>query len=317
MSVISIENVDDFPVRARGALVTVGNFDGVHRGHQRLIGRLRARAEDASAPALAVTFDPHPAALLRPDKAPVPLVWPQREIALLEEAGVHEVVVFRTGRWLLDLTAREFFDQVICLQFAARGLVEGPNFRFGHDRQGDVETLATWCAEAGIAFEVVDPIEEGGRLISSTRIRELLKQGDVEEAARLLSRPHRIRGIVTHGAGRGAGIGIPTINLDGIDTLIPLDGVYATRAILSGEGPEPQRTWAAACNIGPNPTFGEQLRKVEAHLLDFSGDLYGRSVELEFLARLRPTRAFSGLEDLLSQIRTDIEATRGIYVVAL
>jgi len=124
MSVISIENVDDFPARARGALVTVGNFDGVHRGHQRLIVRLRARAEAAAVLALAVTFDPHPVALLRPDKAPVPLVWPQREIALLEEAGVHEVVVFRTGRWLLDLTAREFFDQVICLQFAARGEFE-------------------------------------------------------------------------------------------------------------------------------------------------------------------------------------------------
>ncbi|MBV8487474.1 MAG: riboflavin biosynthesis protein RibF [Planctomycetaceae bacterium] len=312
MSVIRIENVDDFPARARGALVTVGNFDGVHRGHQRIIGRLRARAEAAGVLALAVTFDPHPVLLLRPDKAPVPLVWPEREIALLKGAGAHEVVVFRTGRWLLDLTARQFFDQVICRQFAARGLVEGPNFRFGQDRQGDVETLATWCAEAGIDFEVVDPIEEGGRLISSSLIRELLTQGSVEEAARLLSRPHRIRGIVTHGAGRGAGIGIPTINLEGIDTLIPLDGVYAMRAIVGGEGPEPQRTWAAACNIGPNPTFGEQTRKVEAHLLDFSGDLYGRTVELDFLARLRPTRAFSGLEDLLSQIRADIEATRTI-----
>jgi riboflavin kinase/FMN adenylyltransferase len=312
MSVIRIENLADFPVRARGALLTVGNFDGVHRGHQRLIERLRAWAEAMAVPALAVTFDPHPASLLRPDKTPVPLVWPQREIALLADAGVHDVAVFHTGRWLLDLTAREFFDQVICRQFAARGLVEGPNFRFGHDRLGDVETLATWCEEAGIAFEVVDPIEDGGRLISSSRIRELLKQGHVEEAARLLSRPHRIRGIVTHGAGRGAGIGIPTINLDGIDTLIPLDGVYSARAIVSGDGTERQRTWAAACNIGPNPTFGEQIRKVEAHLLDFSGDLYGRTVELDFLARLRPTRAFSGLDDLVSQIRADIEATRKI-----
>ncbi len=310
MSVITIENVEDIPARARGAFVTVGNFDGVHRGHQRLIGRLRARADGAGVPALAVTFDPHPVALLRPDKAPVPLVWPEREIALLREAGATEVAVFRTGRWLLDLTARAFFDRVIRHQFAARGMVEGPNFAFGHDRQGDVMILRQWCAEAGIDFEVVDPIEDADRLISSSRIREALTEGHVEEAWRLLSRPHRIRGVVTHGAGRGAGLGIPTINLDGIDTLIPLDGVYATRAFIDGDERSASRGWAAACNIGPNPTFGEQIRKVEAHLLEFSGDLYGRTVELDFLARLRSTRAFSGLNDLLTQIRVDIEQTR-------
>jgi riboflavin kinase/FMN adenylyltransferase len=312
MSVITIENVEDIPARARGAFVTVGNFDGVHRGHQRLIGRLRERADAAGVPALAVTFDPHPVALLRPDKAPVPLVWPQREIALLREAGATEVAVFRTGRWLLDLSARAFFDRVIRHQFAARGMVEGPNFAFGHDRQGDVMILREWCAQSDIAFEVVDPIEDSGRLISSSRIREAVAEGLVDEAWRLLSRPHRIRGVVTHGAGRGAGLGIPTINLDGIDTLIPLDGVYAARAFVQGDDASAARGWAAACNIGPNPTFGEQIRKVEAHLLDFSGDLYGRTVELDFLARLRSTRAFSGLDDLLAQIRDDIGQTRGI-----
>ena len=126
--VITIENVEDLPERARGALLAVGNFDGVHRGHQRLIGRLRERADAVGAAALAVTFDPHPVALLRPDAAPVPLVWTDREIALLEAAGATEVAVFRTGRWLLDLSARAFFDRVICGQFAARGMVEGPDF---------------------------------------------------------------------------------------------------------------------------------------------------------------------------------------------
>jgi riboflavin kinase/FMN adenylyltransferase len=318
VSVITIENVEEFPESARRALVTVGNFDGVHRGHQRLIARLRARADALGAPALAVTFDPHPVALLRPDKAPVPLIWTEREIALLLDAGATEVALFRTGRWLLDLTAREFFDRVICRQLAARGLVEGPNFFFGHDRQGDVEVLRGWAAEAGIDFEIVEPIEDEGRLISSSRIRESLHEGRVEQARRLLGRPHRIRGVVIHGAARGAGLGIPTINLDGIDTLIPEDGVYATRAFIAGEGgawrpaPNTEGGWAAACNIGPNPTFGEQIRKVEAHLLDFEGDLYGRTVMLDFVARLRSTRAFSGLDDLLTQIRADIERTRQI-----
>jgi riboflavin kinase/FMN adenylyltransferase len=309
LSAITIDNVEGFLPRARGAFVTVGNFDGVHRGHQRLIGRLRERADAAGVPALAITFDPHPVTLLRPDKAPVPLVWPEREIALLREAGATEVAVFRTGRWLLDLTAPEFFDRVIRGQLAPRGMVEGPNFAFGHDRQGDVSILRRWCDEAGIEFEVVTPLVDQSQLISSSRIRELIQQGDVPEARRLLGRPHRIRGIVTHGAGRGAGLGIPTVNLDEIDTLIPLEGVYAARAWIEGD-PSHAEGWAAACNIGANPTFGEQIRKVEAHLIGFEGDLYGRSVELDFLARLRPTRAFAGLDDLLAQIRIDIERTR-------
>ena len=177
MSVITIENALDFPARARGAYVTVGNFDGVHRGHRRLIGRLRERADAAGVAALAVTFDPHPVALLRPDKAPVPLVWPEREVALLREAGATEVAVFRTGRWLLDLSAREFFDRVIRRQFDARGMVEGPNFAFGHDRGGNVQVLGQWCRESGIDFEVVEPTSDGGELISSTRIREALREG--------------------------------------------------------------------------------------------------------------------------------------------
>jgi riboflavin kinase/FMN adenylyltransferase len=302
---IAIENVRDFPTPARGAYVTVGNFDGVHRGHQRLLGRLRARADAARVPALAITFDPHPVALLRPEAAPVPLVWPDREIALLHEAGATEVGVFKTGPWLLNLSAREFFDRVIVGQLVSRGMVEGPNFAFGHDRQGTVAILADWCAEAGIDFEVVEETRIEGVLISSSLIRRCLSEGRVEDAARFLGRPHRIRGTVAHGAGRGAGLGFPTANLSGIEVLIPADGVYAARAWIDGRGP----AWPAACNIGPNPTFGEHARKVEAHLIGFSGDLYGRSVELDVVQRLRPTRTFAGLEELLEQLRLDVERT--------
>jgi riboflavin kinase/FMN adenylyltransferase len=308
MSVFTIENVRDLPARARGAYVTVGNFDGVHRGHQRLLSRLRAHADAAHAPALAITFDPHPVALLRPEKAPVPLVWPQREVALLEEAGATEVGVFRTGPWLLDLSAREFFDQVIRGQLKARGIVEGPNFAFGHDRRGDVTILRSWCAEAGLDFEVVEPTVIEDRLVSSSLIRHCLSEGLVEEAARLLGRPHRIRGQVVHGAGRGAGLGFPTINLASINTLVPLEGVYAGLAWVEGQEPG----WPAACNLGPNPTFGETARKVEAHLIGFTGDLYDKTVELDFLGRLRGTQKFAGLEDLLRQVRADIEQTSRI-----
>jgi riboflavin kinase/FMN adenylyltransferase len=306
--VIAIENVRDFPARARGAIVTVGNFDGVHRGHQHLFGRLRARADAAGAPALAITFDPHPATLLRPEVAPVPLVWPEREIELLYEAGATEVAVFRTGPWLLDLSAREFFDRVIRDQLGARGLVEGPNFAFGHDRSGDVAILGEWCAEEGMEFEVVEGTRIDGELVSSSRIRRELVAGAVEETARLMGRPHRVRGRVGRGAGRGAVLGFPTANLVEIDTLIPADGVYAALARVEGHS----RAYPSACNIGPNPTFGEQGRKVEAHLVDLSGDIYGGRVELDFIRRLRDTRRFSTVEELLGQVRADVEETRRI-----
>ena len=307
---ITIENVRDFPARARGAYVTIGNFDGVHRGHARLISELVRRADLAGAPSLAVTFDPHPAMLLRPDRCPEPLVWLEREIDLLTAAGVTDVAVFKTGPWLLGLSAREFFEQVVIGLFGVRGMVEGPNFFFGRDRLGDVRILGRWCEEVGVDLLVAEPLVDDGRLISSSRIRKDLTEGNVAEARRLLGRPHRIRGVVSHGAGRGAGIGVPTANLEAIDVLTPAEGVYAANVLVPGpSGPE---TWPAALNIGPTPTFGEQRYKVAAHLIGFHGDLYGRTVGVDFLERLRPTRGFAGLDDLLDQIGRDVEEARRI-----
>ncbi len=300
---IKIENARDFPASVRGGYFTIGNFDGVHRGHQHLIARLRTKADMAGVPAVAITFDPHPVALLRPEKVPVPLVWLEREIQLLKRAGATQVGVFQTGPWLLELSASEFFDQVVRKQLGAKGLVEGPNFAFGRDRQGDVNILSRWCRDAGIDFEAVEPTVVDDRLVSSSRIRLALNEGKASEAATLLGRPHRIRGIVGHGAARGRTIGFPTANLDQIDTLIPLEGVYAAIARIEGD----RRPWPVACNIGPNPTFGEQTRKVEAHLIGYEGDLYGHRIELDFLDRIRGTRRFDGLEELLNQIRLDVE----------
>lgn len=311
---ITIDDFSEAPSRLRGAFLAVGNFDGVHLGHAQLIARLRALADAAGAPAVALTFDPHPVALLRPDKAPVPLVWTERNARLLEAAGATAVGVFRTGPWLLGLTAREFFDRIVLGQFAARGMVEGPNFAFGRDRAGNTQALAGWCGGAGLAFEVVAPsTTPDGQLVSSSRIRAALVDGRAAEAARLLGRPHRIRGLVTHGAARGRGLGFPTANLDEVDTLIPGDGVYATLAYLDGEGPP----LPAATHVGPNVTFGEQDRKVEAHLLDFDGDLYGRTLHLDFLDQIRPSRKFEGLDDLLAQIERDVARVRTVAGAAM
>ena len=307
---IKLDDFREVPLSLSGSFLAVGNFDGVHLGHRNLIGRLRALADDHKAPSLVLTFDPHPVVLLRPDQAPVPLLWTDRKVALLKEAGATEVVVFQTGRWLLNLTAREFFDRVVLEQFHAKGMVEGPNFAFGRDRGGDSSLLAQWCRESSLAFEVVEPRLEGSELVSSSRIRSLLNEGNIAEAAVQLDRPYRIRGIVTHGAARGRGLGFPTANLDEIDTLIPADGVYAALAYIEGKGP-PRPT---ATHIGPNVSFGEQIRKVESHLIDFDGDLYGKTIELEFLKRLRGSRRFEGIDDLLAQMRNDVEQARAIGV---
>jgi riboflavin kinase/FMN adenylyltransferase len=307
---IDLDERTEIPAHWRGAYISIGNFDGVHLGHADLARRLRLAASadpDGPRPTLAVTFDPHPVAVLRPDRAPSPLTTIDRRVELLLRAGVDGVVVFRTGPWLLGMTARDFFDRIVLDRFGARGMIEGPTFGFGRDRRGDVERLAAWCRESGLAFEVAPPCVSGGELVSSSRVREALAAGRLGEANELLGRPHRLGGTVVRGAARGAAIGFPTANLGGIAELVPADGVYATLATVEGlpGGPRP-----AATHIGPNSTFGERARSVEAHLLDFSGDLYGRKVELDLVAMLRGSRRFDGVEALLEQIRRDVEETR-------
>lgn len=309
-SVFRLANFDPVPDAFRGAFLAVGNFDGVHRGHAALLGRLKALAGEVGALALALTFDPPPAEVLRPEKAPVPLTWLDRKIELIREAGADDVGVFQTGRWLLGLTAREFFDRVVLGQFGARGMVEGPTFGFGRDRGGDARLLGDWCRDAGLTFAIAEPTVLDGQIVSSTRIRHALAEGRVAEAAALLGRPHRLRGVVVRGAGRGAGLGFPTANLGGIGVQVPADGVYAARAIFE---PEAGRLpCPAAVHIGPNATFGARMRTVEAHLIGFDGDLYGRPLGLDLIDFLRPSRKFADVADLLGQIRADVEQTRQV-----
>ncbi len=304
---ITLDNFAPVPESLRGAFLAVGNFDGVHRGHAHLLDRLQARASASGRPAIALTFDPPPVALLRPEQAPAPLTWLDRKIELLHQAGADTVGVFQTGRWLLGLTAREFFDRVILEQFSAKGMVEGPTFGFGRDRGGDAQLLGDWCVEANLDFEIARPAELDGRIVSSSRIRAALAEGRADEAARLLGRPHRLRGLVVKGAGRGAGLGFPTANLAELDTQIPANGVYAARAWLDGD-PEPK---PAAAHIGPNATFDESARSVEVHLIDYpEGPLYGRRLEVDLFTCLRPTRKFEGVEDLRAQIQQDVAQAR-------
>jgi riboflavin kinase/FMN adenylyltransferase len=290
----------------RNGFVSIGNFDGVHRGHQSMIAALTRHAHAEGAPAIIFTFDPHPIALLRPGQSPPPLSTTERKIERLDEHSVDGVIVYPTDQALLHLSPRDFFDRIIINQLDVRGLVEGPNFYFGHDRAGNVETLREFCREAGRILEIVPPVVVEGHLVSSTEIRRLIASGHVRQAAGLLGYTYRISGSVVRGAERGRTIGFPTANLEGIRTVVPRDGVYAGRA-------QAGSTWyGAGINIGPNPTFADQDRKVEVHLIDFAGDLYGSRVAVEFLDRLRDTVRFESVAHLTTQLRCDIDRARAL-----
>lgn len=303
---ILLRTLDDFPDTLRGGAVAIGNFDGAHLGHARLVERLRAMARQVDGPAIVFTFDPPPTRILRPEAAPEPLLTLDRKIEILQSLRADAVLVYPTDKALLELEAREFFEQIVCRRLAARALVEGPNFFFGRRRSGNVETLRQFCAEARMPFEVVHPVEIDGQIVSSSRIRELVMAGRVEEAAAMLGRPHRIRGMVARGAGRGATLGFPTANLEQIDTLLPGEGIYAGRA-LADDIRHP-----TAVSLGPNPTFDEQRLKVEAYVIGYQGTLYDTPVEIDFLAHLREIRRFDSVDALLAQMAHDVERTLAI-----
>ena len=295
----------DLPDAALRGAVAIGNFDGVHRGHAQLVKQLVARAKECGGPAIVFTFDPHPVRLLRPEQCPPPLTWTQRKAQLLAELGVDRLIAYPTDEALLRLSAQEFFDLIVKEKLNARAIVEGPNFYFGHNREGNIELLGEFASEAGMTLDIVTPSEQSGTMISSSRIRQILgEEGDAQLAAEMLTAPYRLRGIVTHGAGRGAKIGFPTANLEGIDTLLPAHGVYAGIGHVNGQ------SWPAAINIGPNPTFGETATKVETHLIDCEETLYGRPMEVDFLRRLRDVRPFASKEELIEQIERDVSEAR-------
>jgi riboflavin kinase / FMN adenylyltransferase len=294
------------PELYRGGYVSIGNFDGVHRGHQEIAQHLAARARAEGVPAVVLTFDPHPLALLRPGHVPPSLTTLAHKAELLEQAGVTCVIAYPTDRALLQLTPAEFVDRILVAQFVAKGIIEGPNFCFGKDRKGDIDTLRELCRERNIQLEVAEPVGGARAMVSSSTIRSLVASGRLAEAVKLLGHPYRIEGAVVVGAKRGQQIGFPTANVAGIETMVPADGVYAGRALVGGQ------PFAAAVNIGPNPTFGENARKVEAHLLDFAGDLYGQTLAVDLVDRVRDVRKFASREALVDQIGQDVATVRSL-----
>jgi riboflavin kinase / FMN adenylyltransferase len=302
--VLILRDLHHLPADVCGGAVAIGNFDGVHRGHVRIVERLLAAARSAGGPAIIFTFDPHPVRVMRPEQCPPPLTWTERKAQLLAQYGIDMVIAYPTDRQLLEMSADHFFQHVVVDALNARAMVEGPNFYFGKNREGNVQRLQTLVTAARMSLEVVEPTHWKGQLVSSSRIRQSIASGEVAEAARMLSAPYRIRGMVTHGAGRGTSLGYPTANLEAVDTLLPKMGVYAGRAWCQ------EAIYPAAISLGPNPTFGDRLPKVEVHLIECSETLYGRPLEVEFHQRLRGITKFDSQEALIEQLQQDVARTR-------
>lgn len=294
-----------FRPSAGGSLVAIGNFDGVHRGHQALFEAARRLRDAHGGQVVAVTFEPHPLTVLR-GAAPGKLTTLEEKARLLVRFGVDQIVVLPSTTALLQLEPRAFLDQVL-LTLKPRAVIEGSEFRFGADRQGDVHTLQEHGRQHGYDVQVVAPVPDPvtSRTVSSSAIRAALQAGDVESAHRMLARPPHVRGTVVRGDGRGAGIGFPTANLANVEHMPPAYGVYAAVAAVRGA------RYRAAVNVGPQPTFGQMMSRIEAHLLDFEGRLESSQLVLCFLFRLRGQQRFEDITALSNQIREDVRAVRG------
>ena len=315
------DGVAAVPADLGPTVVTVGMFDGVHRGHQALLGRVAAEAAARGVPAAAVTFDRHPLAVLRPGSEPPLLTTLDRKVELLSEAGMGIVLVLEFSGELSEVTAEAFAAEVLFDRLAARAVVVGENFRFGHKAAGDPALLAELGRPRGVEVVAVGLHADGDQVVSSTRVRGELAAGDVAAAAASLGRPYAVEGEVVEGDRRGRPLlGVPTANLAvpaGI--ALPGDGVYAGhltegRPQASGEpqGGAPVRRGPArpaAVSVGTNPQFGTD-RRVEAHVLDFDGDLYGHRVSVDFHDHLRDQAVFPGVDELAAQIRADIDEVR-------
>jgi len=295
-----------------GAVVTVGTFDGVHRGHQAVLAEIVRRARARGTQSVVVTFDPHPLAVVNPSAAPRLLTLPAERQRLLAAAGVGRVVTLPFTAELSRLTPEAFVREVLQAQIGLGELVLGHDHGFGRGRSGDVETVRRIGAADGFGVDVVEPVRDDGRPISSTAIRAALAHGDLTLAGRWLGRPYGALGSVTRGDGRGRTIGVPTINLPVPDErkLLPPDGVYAVWVTLEGRGKGEEVRYGGMMNQGPRPTFGVSERGLEVHLFDFAGELYGEMVWVEWVQRLRDVRTFPSREALIEQLTNDRAAAR-------
>ena len=288
-----IDDLDAFPRSLRGCVLTLGKYDGVHLGHQETLRRARDAAQRREASLVVFTFSPSPAQILSPETASPPLVDEPTKRALLAAAGVDALVNFPTTREFLNLSAETFFDEIVSSRLGAVQMVEGADFSLGRGREGSGATLDALAKRYGVLLERVAPTTLDGTIVSSSAIRGALRRGDVRFASRLLGRPYRA-------AGKARTLGFPTANIVPPAIFLPAPGEYAVYATT-----EDGKRYKAAAHYGGSPSLGIETSKLEAHLLDFEGDLYGTRLELEFWRRLRETRSFGSISELRAQLAQD------------
>ncbi len=315
MGIVWVDRHQPLATEYRGAVVTIGNFDGVHLGHAKLIStccQLRDKLNSEvgisrKVKSLAITFNDHPMTLVSPENSPRKITTFLQKCQYLLQFGVDSVMVLDIHEDWLSISATDFCEQILGDLFDVRGIVEGPNFRFGNRRIGDLKLLNEWSNQRRVpCLEVPSAICQDQIIISSSRIRQAIETGEVDIAAMMLGRSYEIRGKVVPGQKRGRTLGFPTANLNDIETILPAPGIYAVEVEWNGQ------FYRGAANIGNNPTFSEKEMKVEIHLLDFSGDLYGQTVRVLWLKKIRDLITFPSKEALIQQISSDIQNIRAI-----
>ena len=296
---------DAAPPAGYGAVITIGVFDGVHRGHRHLLDRMSELAGSSLIPTV-ITFSNHPAEVVNPDRTVNKIITPEEKVQLLYDAGAGRVICLEFTNELANLDANEFTALLVdCLKM--KGIVTGPDFALGRNRSGNLEYLHRRGASLGFWVETVPPLELEGEAVRSRRVRNSLADGNVDGAEYLLGRPYATDGVVVHGAKMGRQLGFPTANIIPTQNfVIPADGVYATYATVNGV------RHLAATSIGVRPTFGLSQRLIEAHLLDFSDDIYDENLRLEFVSRLRGQETFDGIDALITQMNRDVDNARRI-----
>ncbi len=300
-----VKSLEKIPGEFRDAFVTIGNFDGVHLGHVPILKKLIEEAHGENSKALVITFDPHPKKILRPDIRPFYLLTSVEEkIKLLEDIGIDGLILIPFDLNFSKMTAESFVCDILWDKLHIRKIFVGHDYSFGKSKTGNKVFLAEFGKKLGFEVDIIDAVKLDEETISSTRIRHLILEGDVKEAARLLGRPYNISGIVVPGKKRGSILGIPTANIKPDKELIPAQGVYAVISHLEKD------RYKGVLNIGFNPTFSDTDLSVEVYLLDFSGDIYGRKVDVLFIEKIRDEVKFDNAEQLVKQIKRDIDEAR-------
>jgi riboflavin kinase/FMN adenylyltransferase len=302
-----IRHIDEHVADLAASVVTLGNFDGIHLGHQALIAGAIGDSQRLGAPSVVLTFEPHPLKVLAPTRAPKMILAHKDKMQLLEAMGVDIVVVQQFDAAFARLQAGEFVREVLVGRLKSKKIWVGKDLRFGQGRKGGVTELVRWGDEFGFEVSVVEPILVNGHRVSSTRIRELVEHGRVDEAQPLLGRYHFVAGRVVEGQRRGKDLGYPTANIASRTEVMPADGIYATLLRLG------DRTLRSVSSIGVNPTFGDGPKTVEAYIMNFNEGIYGAEVRLSFVKKIREEKKFASVPELVAQIGADVESAARIF----